>query len=250
MATRSLPERGGDIPMSEGDDREEEPSTRDRILSASLEIAGGEGIEALTTRRVAREAGVNVGLLHYYFSSKDALVEETLGGFLEQMIGFSEPKTPGGAPRDGEKPDLDEEELAAMLTAALAFAARRPGLVFGLVGKLVAIISKTSGKDPAAREAALRAPSLPAGAMLAVQRRLYARLKPLLAARLGDDEDLIARRAIQLFTSLFHPVVLSPFPAMVFGLDLTDRKTLETYVRGVVSDALRPPSSPATRTST
>ncbi|MDA8411736.1 MAG: helix-turn-helix domain containing protein, partial [Treponema sp.] len=59
---------------------------RERILAAATDLAGREGLEALTTRRVARVAGVNVGLLHYYFESKESLIDETLGLFLDEML--------------------------------------------------------------------------------------------------------------------------------------------------------------------
>lgn len=43
------------------------------ILAASARIAAG-GFEGLRTRDVAADAGVNIGTLHYYFPSKEALI--------------------------------------------------------------------------------------------------------------------------------------------------------------------------------
>ncbi len=66
----------------------QEPSGRERIYSATIKIIGKEGIQALTTRRIAREAGVNIAAINYYFGSKDKLVEEVLNGALDEMAGF------------------------------------------------------------------------------------------------------------------------------------------------------------------
>jgi AcrR family transcriptional regulator len=52
----------------------EQPSTRDRIIGAVLEIIEHEGVRAVTTRRIARTAGVNTAAVNYHFGSKDRLL--------------------------------------------------------------------------------------------------------------------------------------------------------------------------------
>jgi AcrR family transcriptional regulator len=73
-------------------------ATRQRILEAALEIASEEGPAAITTRKVAQRAGVNLGLLHYYFKSKDALVVETIEHFIDgvrlESMGEATPQLP------------------------------------------------------------------------------------------------------------------------------------------------------------
>lgn len=46
------------------------------ILRATAHILSRDGIEALTTNRVAERAGVSIGSLYQYFPDKDALVAE------------------------------------------------------------------------------------------------------------------------------------------------------------------------------
>ncbi len=65
-----------------------EPSGREKIYSAAIKIIGKEGILALTTRRIAQEAGVNSAAVNYYYGSKDKLVEKVLNGTLDEMAGF------------------------------------------------------------------------------------------------------------------------------------------------------------------
>jgi AcrR family transcriptional regulator len=45
------------------------------LIRAAYEIIAQEGFEGLRTRDVAARVGVNIATLHYYFASKEALIE-------------------------------------------------------------------------------------------------------------------------------------------------------------------------------
>ena len=47
--------------------------TRERILAAALEIFSQAGFDGATTRELAARAGVNLGLIKYYFGTKEQL---------------------------------------------------------------------------------------------------------------------------------------------------------------------------------
>ena len=47
----------------------------DRILVAAARVLGTEGYAAMTTNRVAEEAGVSIGSLYRYFNDKAEIVE-------------------------------------------------------------------------------------------------------------------------------------------------------------------------------
>ncbi|MCW3016556.1 MAG: transcriptional regulator, TetR family [Solirubrobacterales bacterium] len=51
---------------------------RRRLLEATLEVIGTEGIAAVTNRRVASRAGVSLGSLTYHFASQADLLRESL----------------------------------------------------------------------------------------------------------------------------------------------------------------------------
>ena len=57
---------------------EELTSTRARILDATYRRLAREGYAALSTREIARDAGVNHALINYHFRTKDQLVIEVL----------------------------------------------------------------------------------------------------------------------------------------------------------------------------
>jgi AcrR family transcriptional regulator len=51
---------------------------RDRLLDAAVRLIAREGIDNVRIARIAIEAGVSAGLVHYHFASRDALLEEAL----------------------------------------------------------------------------------------------------------------------------------------------------------------------------
>lgn len=52
-----------------------EPLTRERILGKAMELLDGEGVEALTMRRLAREFDVEAMAFYHYFPNKDAILD-------------------------------------------------------------------------------------------------------------------------------------------------------------------------------
>jgi AcrR family transcriptional regulator len=71
-----------------------EPAPKSIARSAAVAalLAGGErllvdvGHAGITTRRLAEEAGVNHGLVHYYFGSVENLLVRALERFTERMV--------------------------------------------------------------------------------------------------------------------------------------------------------------------
>lgn len=58
---------------------------RRQIADAVRGVLAAEGFEAATVARVAREAGVSVGLVQHYFASKDALLVHTHADALARL---------------------------------------------------------------------------------------------------------------------------------------------------------------------
>src|SRR5918998_6238098 len=56
------------------------------LLDAAERLLIVTGYAGLTTRRVAREAGVNHGLVHYYFGSMEELLLQVLERFTDRLI--------------------------------------------------------------------------------------------------------------------------------------------------------------------
>lgn len=60
--------------------------TRERLKNAAVLLFAQHGIEGVSTRDIAREAGVNIGLIKYYFGSKEGLYRSTVFEFVEKAV--------------------------------------------------------------------------------------------------------------------------------------------------------------------
>jgi AcrR family transcriptional regulator len=61
-------------------------TAEDALLDAAERLLVEVGYAGITTRRLAEEAGVNHGLVHYYFGSNENLLARALERFTERMI--------------------------------------------------------------------------------------------------------------------------------------------------------------------
>jgi len=61
-------------------------AAEEALLDAAERVLVDAGYAAITTRRLAEEAGVNHGLVHYYFGSVENLLVRVLERFTERLI--------------------------------------------------------------------------------------------------------------------------------------------------------------------
>ncbi|HEY7149044.1 MAG TPA: TetR/AcrR family transcriptional regulator [Gaiellaceae bacterium] len=61
-------------------------AAEDVLLDAAERLLVDVGYAGITTRRLAEEAGVNHGLVHYYFGSNENLLVRALERFTERLI--------------------------------------------------------------------------------------------------------------------------------------------------------------------
>jgi AcrR family transcriptional regulator len=64
----------------------EKSPTRRLILEAVVNCINEYGIDKVTTRKIAVEAGTNIASINYYFRSKDELVAEALSMTINHML--------------------------------------------------------------------------------------------------------------------------------------------------------------------
>ncbi len=93
-------------------------SARDRILDAAIERIASDGIDEVRIARIAMDAGISTSLVHYHFSTREALLAEALEHSYELA----------GSSRIGdvEDPDLSSiERLADVIDGSLPY----PGML-------------------------------------------------------------------------------------------------------------------------
>jgi TetR/AcrR family transcriptional regulator, regulator of cefoperazone and chloramphenicol sensitivity len=84
------------------DPQDEHGRKRRALLQAAFDVVAEVGFEGLRTRSVAQRTGVNIATLHYYFPSKQDLIEG-----LAQFIGAKFVTLHGRPPRPSGLPALD-----------------------------------------------------------------------------------------------------------------------------------------------
>ena len=79
---------------------EQSSERRDQLLEIAARLIASRGYSATTVRDIADEAGILSGSLYHHFSSKEAMLEEILRGFMEPRLArFEEIAAEGGGPR-------------------------------------------------------------------------------------------------------------------------------------------------------
>jgi AcrR family transcriptional regulator len=73
-------------------------AAEDALLDAAERLLVDVGHAGITTRRLAEKAGVNHGLVHYYFGSNENLLARALERFTERMIERQRAMYAGGEP--------------------------------------------------------------------------------------------------------------------------------------------------------
>ncbi len=71
------------IPPVVARDARDAVSARDKLVAAAAELLGEVGPRATSVRMVADRAGVNHGLVHHYFSSKDGLLRAAMESLVD-----------------------------------------------------------------------------------------------------------------------------------------------------------------------
>lgn len=97
--------------------------TPDNIVRAALGLFTEKGYEGASTRAIASAAGVNHGLIPYYFGTKERLWRAAVDLAFEEMIRDTREAL--------EDPSVanDRERAARMIRAHVRFIARRPEFV-------------------------------------------------------------------------------------------------------------------------
>lgn len=60
---------------------------REQLIEATINLAIDEGLAAASVRRIAERANVSLGVVHYCFSSKEALINAVAESFMNPILG-------------------------------------------------------------------------------------------------------------------------------------------------------------------
>lgn len=164
--------------------------TVQRLLDAAAELIEEQGLEALTTNRIAEHAGVNIASLYQYFPHKEAIVAALVESWLQEMT-----RRLGGLLDLGADMPLSES-TRLWCQAGLGWFRQRPALLALLVR-----VRDRPEDWPAARQLELR--------LMEIMRRF---LLPRRDALATPDLDLGIQTAYTAAASVLLRQLTDPVP--------------------------------------
>ena len=178
-----------------------------RLLSAFVRLAAREGVDAVTYRSLAQEAGVTSGLASYHFPDRETLVREALSYAVAHAI---------DATRLGQ-PSSSLDEFADSLPSYVQEAPEEAIFQYELLVRgwrdpqVRSQIAAQYDQFIEATHAALVAAGIPGDRTLA--RLVFAVLDGMTIQQLANDEPEETRRVVQLLRQLLRTYYLAPFAA-------------------------------------
>ncbi|MET8453861.1 TetR/AcrR family transcriptional regulator [Streptomyces sp. NPDC005209] len=98
------PERPGAVPLRRTPRQARSRARLARVLEAAERVLVDEGVEALTTTRVAAAAKVSVGSLYQYLPDRDAIIDALAAGYFARLEAVMDDFVRTAAARDRDDP--------------------------------------------------------------------------------------------------------------------------------------------------
>jgi AcrR family transcriptional regulator len=186
--------------------------TRERIVVAARQRFRAHGVDGASLREIARDAGTNIGMVVYYFPTKDdlflAVVEEVYAGMVRDLgtilnaEGSARERLRGAFTRLGRASDVELEVIQLVLRESLSSSVRLRRIIArfmrGHVPLVVATI--TDGVRRGELDAAIPVPlmliaAIGLGALPQILRRALGGAPPLTGL---PDAEALANLSTQL----------------------------------------------------
>lgn len=174
------------------------------ILDAAIRVLDREGLEALTTSRVAEVAGVSVGTLYQYFAHRDAIIDalqdrelQRAGAMLERVLANPE----RNSDRDVARAVLEELLRLYRAAPALHRVLAVDGLRYSTPERVLAFDAKSVALVKAFLSFAgprIRSTNLEAAAFVVYQSVRATMLGYLLESPAGVRDDVIIAELTEL----------------------------------------------------
>jgi AcrR family transcriptional regulator len=197
-------------------------NTEQKILEAAEEIFHQKGYDGARMQEIAEEAGINKGLLHYYFKTKDKLFEAIFSVAMNRMVS-----------KIAAILDLDislEQKIDLIVEQYMALLSRNPNLPRFVLGELnknpEAFVAKHLNSDI---KKAFN------GFAETVKKEVEkGTIRPI------DPRHLL----VNMISLIIFPFIGRPMIQTVFGMDNEEFKKLigerREHIKRFLNDALRP----------
>lgn len=185
----------------------------ERILDRALYLIGKTGSTRISIRAIAKEAGVNVGAVNYYFGSKEEMLRRVDEFYLKNTR-----DTYSALDREEYS---DEEKILHWADAVMEYSLRYPGIT-------VLLKEKRNRTDALSRN------------IIETTREMNERMFTILLRVIGGDDSAFAMNRTIFLSSILQPlseIHRTLFPDEGFG----DRKYRMKYIAHIIGTLKRKP---------
>lgn len=198
-------------------------STRERIVKSTLDIIGSEGVQALTVRRITESMNINVSAIHYHFGTKENLIQESMGFFFSRIKAIYDTLI-----AVDKKP---EERLKDFLRQYVDVFLEFPGVFISQITMMIDSYLLSKG---VACEEPIHGNISDLSDLIKAESGF---LKGVISEITGiTDDTALSYKAVQLITSIVHPMFLTSIPSRVFCVDYRDASIREDYLDSLIQD--------------
>ncbi|MBL6448269.1 TetR family transcriptional regulator [Fulvivirga sp. 29W222] len=197
-------------------------NTEDKILESASQVFSEKGFNGARMREIADTAGINKGLLHYYFKTKDALFEAVFKVAFKQLISRIQHILEMDLPLY-EKIDLIVDTYLGMIM-------KNPSLPNFVISELNKDADRFIKRNISKKET-----------------QIFAKFIALVdqEADEGKIKRIDARQLLMnIISMIVFPVLGRPIMQVIFGTDNDEFKSLllerKQHIKEFVKDALKP----------
>lgn len=186
----------------------EDVSTREKIIHATISFIEKYGINAVTTRGIAKEANVNSAAINYYFGTKEKLLDETLKLTLQNLqTDFSE---------INEKDEKPGDMIAKLLYYYLAGSMIFPGVT---KAHLYGLFAKNDTEGPFTE---------------LFKNFISSTIEKFSSEANGKSKEELEFEVAQLFSAVLIPCIFPNLFKSIPNLDFKNPETQKTYITNLV----------------
>jgi AcrR family transcriptional regulator len=189
-------------------------SSKEKIINSTAEIINNEGIDELTTRKVAANSGVNVAAINYYFGTKEKLIVEVINFIFEKKVPeiFS----------ILEKTEYStEERLYLFFRTYIRELSKHPGILKTIITSFLK------------------------GKMEYIDRIFFIKeslnkMSGLISEHLGiTDKRLVSIRMMHIMSAILFPNAMYKFYPKIFeGIKISEKETRDLYIDILLNNTL------------
>jgi AcrR family transcriptional regulator len=185
----------------------EDLSTREKIIRATISFIEKNGISAVTTRGIAKEANVNSAAINYYFGTKEKLLDETLNSALQNLkCDFTEIAQNVNSPGD---------TIAQFLFFLMAGSAAYPGIT---KANLYALFINSTQSKP----------------FVDMFNNFINTIVEKISVKSSENTEDTRFKVIQLFSAVLMPSVFPELFVSAGDINFKDIENQKKYITGLV----------------